>query len=55
MRKKLLSTKEDSINHGIGLVSVDRAIRKYRGMMFIEDTVQDYFRVRIVLYGQTIT
>lgn len=53
--KKLLSTKEDAINHGIGLVSVDRAIRKYRGMMFIEDTVQDYFRVRIVLYGQTIT
>lgn len=49
--KKVLTTKEDVLNHGIGLVSVDRAIKKYQGMMFIDDSVPKRFLVRIVLYG----
>lgn len=48
---ELLTTKEDSVNHGIGLVSVNQAIRKYKGMMFIDDSIPEHFLIRIVLYG----
>jgi hypothetical protein len=49
--KRILTTKEDDVNHGIGLVSVDRAMRKYKGMMFIDDSVPKRFLIRVVLYG----
>ena len=49
--QELLTTKEDAVNHGIGLASVNRAIRKYQGMMFIDDAVPERFLMRIVLYG----
>lgn len=49
--RELLTTKKDVVNHGIGLISVERAIRKYQGMMFIDDRVPRRFLIRIVLYG----
>ena len=51
VKEELRTTKEDTANHGIGLASVRRAARKYQGIVFIDDTVQECFLVRVVLYG----
>lgn len=48
----LKSTKPDAENHGIGLPSVIRAASKYHGTVLIEDSIQDEFGVKVVLYGQ---
>lgn len=52
--KKLITTKSDVENHGIGLESVYRTAEKYDGMIFIDDTRREYFSIRVVLYGQEI-
>lgn len=52
--KKLITTKSDVENHGIGLESVYRTAEKYDGMIFIDDTRREYFLIRVVLYGQEI-
>lgn len=51
VKEEFRTTKEDTVNHGIGLASVRRAARKYHGAVFVDDTVPEYFCVRIVLYG----
>ena len=53
VKEELRTTKEDAANHGIGLASVRRAARKYQGTVFIDDTVQECFLVRVVLYGSS--
>lgn len=49
---ELRTTKEDRLNHGIGLPSVRRVVEKYRGMVFIDDAVTGRFLIRVVLYGR---
>lgn len=49
--KKLKSTKKDSGNHGIGLSSAERVVAKYHGTLAIDDSVEQRFLIRIVLYG----
>ncbi len=51
IKGELRTTKEDTVNHGIGLASVRRVARKYQGTVFIDDTVSECFLVRVVLYG----
>lgn len=51
VKDELKTTKVDTANHGIGLASVRRAARKYKGTVFIDDTVSKCFLVRVVLYG----
>ncbi|MDO4471073.1 MAG: ATP-binding protein [Bacillota bacterium] len=51
VKEEFKTTKEDTENHGIGLASVCRAVRKYRGSVFIDDTVPECFLVRVGLYG----
>ena len=46
----LRTTKLDAANHGIGLPSVQRTVEKYHGTMAIDDSVHDYFVIRVVLY-----
>lgn len=46
---RLLSTKSDSIYHGIGLQSVKRIVDKYQGDMTF-DTEGNRFQVKIILY-----
>ncbi len=48
----LKSTKQDAENHGIGLLSVNRAAAKYHGTVVIEDSVQGEFFIKVVLYGE---
>lgn len=50
--KRLMTTKKDFNNHGIGLGSVYRTVKKYSGMLFIDDTRTGHFLIRIVLYGE---
>ena len=50
--EELKTTKKDTANHGIGLMSVQRAVRKYQGGMFIDDTIPGRFLIRVVLYGK---
>lgn len=49
---ELRTTKEDRLNHGIGLPSVRRVVEKYRGLVFIDDAVTGRFLIRVVLYGR---
>ena len=51
VKEELRTTKEDTVNHGIGLASVRRAARKYQGTVFIDDTALECFFVRVILYG----
>lgn len=51
VKEELRTTKEDTVNHGIGLSSVRRVARKYKGSVFIDDTVAKCFLVRVILYG----
>jgi len=46
--KKYKTTKADNINHGLGLVSVGRAVEKYDGKMDISHT-ESLFSVKILL------
>ena len=50
--RKLITTKKDVNNHGIGLESVYRTAKKYNGMVFIDDTKREHFLIRVVLYGR---
>lgn len=49
---RLITTKKDVDNHGIGLESVYRTVKKYNGMFFIDDTRREHFLIRVVLYGR---
>lgn len=50
--RKLITTKKDVNNHGIGLESVYRTAKKYNEMVFIDDTKREHFLIRVVLYGR---
>lgn len=50
---ELKTTKGDTANHGIGLPSVRRAVGKYQGLVFVDDTMAGRFVIRVVLYGLT--
>lgn len=52
IKNELKTTKADAANHGIGLASVRRVVRKYQGVMFVDDTVPERFLIRVVLYGK---
>lgn len=52
IKNELKTTKADAANHGIGLASVHRVVRKYQGVMFVDDTVPERFLIRVVLYGK---
>lgn len=47
----LKTTKEDAVNHGIGIPSVQRTAEKYRGTVAIDDRLSGRFIIRVVLYG----
>ncbi len=49
---KLLTAKADKSRHGIGLGSIEEAIKKYDGMMQIE-TNDNVFQLIIVMYGKS--
>lgn len=46
---QLLTNKSDSINHGIGLLSVQRSVDKYNGELLIDDK-NGLFKVSVLLY-----
>lgn len=46
---KIITRKEDASNHGLGLASVRRAVRKYDGNIKIQSD-ENKFRVEAVLY-----
>lgn len=46
---QILTNKNDSINHGIGLLSVQRSVEKYDGELLIDDK-NGLFKVSILLY-----
>ena len=52
VKEELRTTKKDAANHGIGLASVRRAVRKYQGIVTVDDTMPERFLVRVVLYGR---
>lgn len=45
---KLLSTKKDKENHGIGLLSIKKVVDKYNGTFLIEES--ETFCLKIILY-----
>ena len=47
--KKIITTKKDSQNHGIGLENIRRVIEKYNGVMEIE-LQENTFTVFVMLY-----
>ena len=47
---RYLTTKKDTLNHGIGLSSVEQAVSCYHGEMTAEGTGNE-FRVSVVMYG----
>lgn len=48
---RLKTTKPDSINHGIGLESVNRIVKKHNGTVIIDDGEAYIFRIKILLYA----
>lgn len=46
---QILTNKNDSVNHGIGLLSVQRSVEKYDGELLIDDK-NGLFKVSILLY-----
>jgi sensor histidine kinase regulating citrate/malate metabolism len=48
---RLKTTKEDKVNHGIGVMSIERAANKYNGEMAVEDN-NEVFILKILLYAQ---
>jgi len=49
--KRFLTTKKDSLNHGIGLINVQRVVNKYEGDKEIIVT-EDEFLIKITLKNQ---
>mgnify|MGYP001623072523 CR=1 FL=1 len=49
--EELKTTKADAVNHGIGILSVQRTSEKYHGRVLIDEEEPEYFVVRVVLYG----
>ena len=47
---KYLTTKQNSVNHGIGLSSVEQAVACYHGEMIAEGDKNE-FMVSIIMYG----
>lgn len=47
---KLITTKKDAANHGIGMSSIQRAIEKYHGF-FKENVMDKAFQLKLVLYA----
>lgn len=47
---RYLTTKKDTLDHGIGLSSVEQAVSCYHGEMTAEGTGNE-FRVSVVMYG----
>ena len=47
---RYLTTKKDTLHHGIGLSSVEQAVSCYHGEMTAEGTGNE-FRVSVVMYG----
>ena len=47
---RYLTTKKDTLDHGIGLSSVEQAVSCYHGEMTAEETGNE-FRVSVVMYG----
>lgn len=45
-----LTTKKDTLHHGIGLSSAEQAVSCYHGGMTVEET-RNEFRVAVVMYG----
>lgn len=48
---RLKSTKPNAENHGVGLPSVYRAVTRYHGTVVIDDSIPEYFKIRVLLYG----
>lgn len=48
---KYMTTKPDTLYHGIGLSSVEQAVAYYNGEVVIKDT-SGQFQVTVVMYGQ---
>ncbi len=48
--RRYLTTKKDTLDHGIGLSSVEQAVSCYHGEMTAEETGNE-FRVSVVMYG----
>ena len=48
---RLLTTKSDALNHGIGLRSIQKAVEKYNGIQQI-DHKENIFSLKILLYGE---
>lgn len=49
-KEKLLTRKDDIINHGMGIDIVKNAVNKYHGTLQIQHSNNE-FLVKIVLYG----
>lgn len=47
---RYLTTKKDTLHHGIGLVSVEQAVSCYNGELTAEETGTE-FRVSVVMYA----
>ena len=48
---RLITTKPDASNHGIGLKSIQKAVEMYNGIMHI-DSNENIFTLKILLYGK---
>lgn len=51
-QNELLTTKEDTINHGLGLQSIQKVVDKYNGTVAF-DYSEDQFCLRLLLYGSS--
>ena len=47
---RLISTKPEPINHGLGLASIEKAVSKYNGLLNI-DTGEEEFTLTVLLYS----
>lgn len=48
---KYKTTKQDMVNHGLGLPSVYQVAEKYHGSVIIDDSVRECFKISVLLYG----
>lgn len=48
---KYITTKKDKINHGLGLISIQKAVDKYSGELIVKDAGYE-FTLTILLYSQ---
>lgn len=49
---RLLTTKKDYHNHGIGIDSIENTVSKYKGLLDISH-VKDIFRLKVLLYEKS--